>query len=288
MASAAPPKGYSAKSPAVWGTDMERNAVTVDSGRYSVEFLTQLRYLTTGFIPAMPSTTYRVNVRYSSDTIGTSALVKVEWYTAAQAAISTNTVTSTVIAADTWEELADSVISPATAGFYKLTWGASFVPASDTFYISKCMMGPGPDYFSVGAHLFTQSIPNGAWTTVEFPSLNLGGSSYQIFDHTNDRFTPSKSKPMLFNWAVGLNTLGASKFMLTALFNNSVEVGTGTFSRAPSTGTGNVSSTGSRLIGVKPGDNFYIKVLHDHGSDRNTTFTSDGNLPLFSAHEIGF
>jgi len=287
MASAAPPKGYVALAPAVWGTDMERNSVFPDSGEYSIEFLTQLRYLVSDYRPVSPSSTYRISARYGSSSSGSSAVFKIDWYTNALVPISTSTVTGAIATAGVWEESVDSVLSPATAAYCKIRLAGSFAPPV-TFYISKLSFGPGPDYFSVSSKLVTQSIPTGTWTTVEFPSSNLGGSSYQIFDNANDRFAPTKSKPMLFNWSVGIDSVVSQGYVLSSLYNNTTEIARGSRANNASSSARDVESTGSRVIGVKPGDLFYVKVVHNHGSARNTSFSIDGHLPLFSATEIGF
>jgi len=287
MTYATPPPGYIALSPSLWGTDVDREDSVIDAGNYAIKFVTNSRYLTSdNFLPARPDQTYRLQSRCRSPSTSWYLQVLVRWYDISHALISSSTITQAINAVDTWEQQSDSCISPSTAVYYRLSFTGVF--SSSYFYVSQISFGPGPGHFSVSNKLLTQSIPTAAWTTVEFPSSNLGGSTYGIFDLVNDRFTPTQSTPMLFTWAVGLDNTAVGTYVLTALYNNAVEVARGCRVLNATAGTVDLESVGSRLVGVKPGDNYYIKVIHNEGSALNTLLSATGHIPLFSAHEIGF
>jgi len=111
-----PPDGWDMVT-GTWDTDASRGTSPIESGDYSLSFLTATTEMSSRYFAAQNTYPYQFLVRWQSTGTVDTATFRVEWHTSQGSVISTDNIAAAVsaTAADTWESAQAVLTSPATA-----------------------------------------------------------------------------------------------------------------------------------------------------------------------------
>jgi len=286
MSTTNPPDGYTVVSGTTWGAgnDADREESVVDAGLYSLKFVSADSGVRSDYIAVSAATPYAALLRVRATSVFPSmAWFKFEWYTSAKALISSSSAFFTPTVVDSWESIRRHSVSPATAAYVRIVFGASSSLTTQTVYFSKVVLQPCGLFANVFNATATQSIPSGSWEIIELPD---GDSAMNIFDGANDRYVATTKTDLLFSWGVVVDAINTDSYLETALFKGANEWAYGSKSYVRN-GTSHLNSVGSKTISVLVGDIITLKAKHDHGSNRSTVYSLYGARPFLSITEVG-
>lgn len=271
---------------AEFGTDIVQNTTVTQIGGFSFEFVSgSTAALATDYIPVETGAPYRAVafLRGTSVAAGNTCKVEVEWYTAAKASVSTDTVfaASVLPGTGTWYELAAIFNAPATAAFaVVVVTKVSEAGGAWTMYQDFAGIERHPDAFYAYLDADTNYVTG-----------SIIGCDVERFDYgswyDNGTFTATAKSDGVYSFTGGayISDLGAGDHAYLLFSATSI----GTFGQRSYAHAANddLSLLINATMLMSRGDTITLKIGHDFGAARTISGDFAGtDFTFFSGFKV--